>query len=118
MMNLCSLVYDLNATMKDQPYRAKRQPMANAVAIILPAFLLCLGYYFDTDDQDTDNYILNVARHAFSCSPRFPNMVEELLSAFIVSLICVDPPPPHLLSLSTRLLSGWCSGCIFSGVGL
>jgi hypothetical protein len=33
--------------------------------------LTVMAYWFDTDDLDVDNGVLNVSRHAFSCSMRF-----------------------------------------------
>jgi hypothetical protein len=41
--------------------------------------------WLESDDYETENGILNVSRHAFSCSMRYPFLVH-----------CATSPPPTL----------------------
>ena len=47
------------------------------VAAALPLLLVTIAYAIENNDVDSKNYELNVARHAFSCTMRFQDMLTE-----------------------------------------
>jgi hypothetical protein len=84
LTHLCSLTLRLHAALVLNHERAAPK----ALYVGVPVLLMCAGYALDSDSTSDPNYDLNVARHAFSCRIRFPNMVLEyalLWSFFIAS---------------------------------
>jgi hypothetical protein len=54
--------------------------MVKFVSVVLPCVLVTVAYCVDSDKNmstDVENGILNVSRHAFSCSMRFSSMAVE-----------------------------------------
>jgi hypothetical protein len=69
-INLCALTYHICHSIRCG-HAHSENPTLNVAGTVLPVVLLLLAYLFESDDYDVDeNGVLNVARHAFSCSMR------------------------------------------------
>jgi hypothetical protein len=52
-------------------------------SIALPVLLVIVSYNVETADVNVDNGVLNIARHAFSCSMRYSDMTTEWLLLWV-----------------------------------
>jgi len=89
LVNLCVITYKLCNTLEKQsstPFTKKQLKIIDAISVLIPLLLMILGYMLDTDNTEVTNGILNVSRHAFSCSMRFPNMAMEWIFLWCVGL--------------------------------
>jgi hypothetical protein len=80
MCSLACLAYGLFAaiSLKMAPVQLKPiQDKLNILSVGVPCVFCLAAYGVDTVDVDNDNGVLNVSRHAFSCSMRFTTMAAE-----------------------------------------
>ena len=111
MVNLCTLtimIYRalLNATGHEG------NTAVNVLSTALPILFLAIAYVLDTDEEDVDNYHLNVSRHGFNCSMRFSTMLEEWLVLWLpFCTACV-------LTAVFSVASWWKIGDIQSALGM
>ena len=75
MLNLCLLTFDLYRVVHKSS--GERPKALDWLTMIFPLTLMIIGYAVDTDDRETDNFNLNIVRHGFKCSIRFPSMEME-----------------------------------------
>jgi hypothetical protein len=76
MVNLAVLTFKLFITLKyslnaSKAEEKKNHPLVKCLQCV-PCVLLLLGYFFDSNEQDNENAVLNITRHAFSYAPN-PN---------------------------------------------
>jgi hypothetical protein len=79
---LAVLVHGLYSTLAGggkTPAAIQRKALAEWGSIALPVILVIISYGVETGDVNVDNGVLNIARHAFSCSMRFADMTTEWL---------------------------------------
>ncbi len=99
MLQLCCLTYDLFLQLVYQMKMSHAKKMVgNSLCVGLPIVLVVFGYALDTDDPDTPNAVLNVARHGFSCSMRFPSMSLEWVGVWARTFFPVSPCKDHTSS--------------------
>jgi hypothetical protein len=65
------------------PAAIQRKALAEWGSIALPVILVIISYGVETGDVNVDNGVLNIARHAFSCSMRFADMTTEWLLLWV-----------------------------------
>ena len=73
-LHLCDLTRNLFCMIYDVRQNAL---VFKIISVGLPVLLMFIAYGVETDDVDSDNFQLNVARHAFSCTMRFSDMATE-----------------------------------------
>jgi hypothetical protein len=117
MISLCCLTYELYASIRSREMTGvvdrKKEAIFHLFCVGFPIVLMSVGYALDTNDPDSDNAVLNVARHGFKCSMRFASMPLEW--AFVWArtlLIYIQLSTLHLsnfsLSFFSRLFVEWC----------
>ena len=111
MINLCTLTISIHRALVNATSHESNMPL-NFLSITLPFLFMLIGYILDTDDDTTENYNLNVARHAFSCSMRFSNMRDEWLVLWLP--FCISGAFTAIFSV----LSWWKIGDIQRGLGM
>jgi len=77
MGSLALLTYDLFHSLKQTPGHKEKQAILNGVSVAIPVVLVGAAYILDTDDPEVENAILNISRHTFNCSIRFPTWISE-----------------------------------------
>jgi hypothetical protein len=79
LISLSALTFKLYSSldMTRGGLKPRQVQMLDRACLLVPFVLLVIAYLFDSEDFDNDNGELNVVRHAFSCSMRFPTMVHE-----------------------------------------
>jgi hypothetical protein len=75
-------VYNALDRSKEQP-SIQRKLITEWGSIALPVILVTISYGVETADVTVDNGVLNIARHAFSCSMRFADMTTEWLLLWV-----------------------------------
>jgi len=87
LINLSTLTYSLYSAISggnSSTRKEARKKNLYRIANFIPLVLMIIAYIFDSDDYaNDDNGVLNLARHAFNCSMRFPNMLVEWLLLWI-----------------------------------
>ena len=87
-----ALTCNLYATIKCYDGANQRKKMLKRGSVALPVVLLILAYVLDSEDNmkyedlNIENAVLNVSRHAFSCSMRFQNGVRHFFIFILLSL--------------------------------
>ena len=69
-INLCALMFQIQRAVKNNRGH-KPNLLLNMVSTMFPLFLVAIAYVVDEDNNDSKNAVLNVARHAFSCTMRY-----------------------------------------------
>jgi len=87
MINLAGLTYGLFATMNSADgYGRRKEGIVNVGCVVVPIVITILAYVFEDEENmasNVENGLLNVARHSFQCSMRFPRMVVEWLLLWV-----------------------------------
>jgi hypothetical protein len=89
MIQLCSLTFEVFLAMTNQK-TAKTHRLVTFGTTAFPIFLMCVAYLVENADPNVSNGRLNIARHAFSCSMRFPDMTTEWLLLWVCTLTLVE----------------------------
>ena len=60
MISLASLTYDLFHNLKGTPGHKKKQSTLNILSVVFIVTLVAIAFWFDTDDKNVDNGVLNI----------------------------------------------------------
>jgi hypothetical protein len=90
MMQIATLSFLLFSSMHDHrgQYSLKTKAGMNTVATGIPFALMLVAYSVENEDADSELRNLHLARHAFSCSMRFPDMQTEWKLLWWPFLLC------------------------------